>query len=89
MTIQQSLRSHLVIGISAVALLVVIIFGWGTLSEISGAVIAPGKLVVDSNVKKVQHPHGGVVGRILVIERGARRRGDVLIVLDDTQTRLA
>ena len=59
MTVQQSLRGHLGLGIAAVAVLMFVIFGWGTLSEISGAVIAPGKLVVDSNVKKVQHPTGG------------------------------
>ena len=56
MSVQQSLRRHLALGGAAVAVLMVVVFGWGTLSEISGAVIAPGKLVVDSNVKKVQHP---------------------------------
>ena len=66
MTVHQSLRGHLGLGIAAVAVLMFVIFGWGTLSEISGAVIAPGKLVVDSNVKKVQHPTGGVVGTLNV-----------------------
>jgi HlyD family secretion protein len=40
--------------------------GWATNTEISGAVIAPGQLVVDSNVKKIQHPAGGVVGELRV-----------------------
>ena len=61
MTVHQSLRGHLALGLAAVAFLMLVVFGWGMLSEISGAVIAPGKLVVDSNVKKVQHPTGGVV----------------------------
>ena len=52
MTVQQSLHRHLLFGGVAVVVLLGIVFGWGTLSEISGAVIAPGKLVVDSNVKK-------------------------------------
>ena len=47
MNVQQSLRRHLAIGVASVAVLMFIVFGWGTLSEISGAVIAPGKLVVD------------------------------------------
>src|SRR4029453_17259152 len=53
-SVQQSLHRHLLLGGVSVAVLMGIVFGWGTLSEISGAVIAPGKLVVDSNVKKVQ-----------------------------------
>ncbi|MGH8430405.1 MAG: HlyD family type I secretion periplasmic adaptor subunit, partial [Solimonas sp.] len=63
---QQSLTRHLLLGLGAVAVLCVLIFGWATFTEISGAVIAPGKLAVDSNVKKVQHPTGGVVGDIRV-----------------------
>lgn len=55
--------------------------------ELAGAVIAPGQLVVESDVKKVQHPTGGIVGELLV-ENGARvRAGDVLVRLDATQTR--
>jgi hypothetical protein len=45
-----------------VAFLAVGFGGWASTAEISGALIAPGSLVVDSNVKKVQHPTGGVVG---------------------------
>lgn len=33
---------------------------------LAGAVIAPGRPVVDTNVKKVQHPTGGVVGELRV-----------------------
>ena len=87
MTVQQSLKRHLLLGTAAVAVLGAIIFGWGTLSEISGAVIAPGKLVVDSNVKKVQHPTGGVVGDLKVKDGDRVKKGDVLVRLDETQAR--
>ena len=33
--------------------------GWDATAQLSGAVIAAGTLVVDTNVKKVQHPSGG------------------------------
>ena len=56
-------------------------------TEISGAVIAPGSLVVDSNVKKVQHPTGGVVGEVAVRDGDRVKAGDILIRLDDTVTR--
>jgi HlyD family secretion protein len=87
MTTQQSLRGHLLIGFGAVLLLGVIILGWGTLTEISGAVIAPGKLAVDSNVKKVQHPTGGVVGDLRVKDGDRVKKGDVVVRLDETQAR--
>jgi len=56
-------------------------------TDLAGAVVAPGHFVVDSYVKKVQHPTGGVVGEILVGEGDEVRAGDVLMRLDSTQTR--
>ena len=87
MTIQGSLIRHLLLGSAAVAALIFIVFGWGTLTEISGAVIAPGKMVVDSNVKKVQHPTGGVVGDLRVKDGDRVKKGDIVVRLDETQAR--
>jgi HlyD family secretion protein len=61
--------------------------GWATIAEISGAVVAGGHLVVVSNVKKVQHPTGGVVGIIAVKNGDLVKHGDLLVRLDATQTR--
>ena len=61
--------------------------GWAATSEIGGAVIASGQLVVESNVKKVQHPTGGIVGEILVREGDAVEAGQIVMRLDDTVTR--
>ena len=61
--------------------------GWAATSEFSGAVIAQGQLVVDTNVKKVQHPTGGVVAELRVRDGDVVNSGDVVIRLDDTQTR--
>jgi HlyD family secretion protein len=83
----QSLRRHLLVGLAAVLVVGGIVFGWATLTEISGAVIAPGKLVVDSNVKKVQHPTGGVVGDLRVKDGDHVKKGDVVARLDETQAR--
>ncbi|WP_119274481.1 HlyD family type I secretion periplasmic adaptor subunit [Taklimakanibacter deserti] len=76
--------------LAAAATLVLLVGGMGGLSamtELSGAVIAQGTLVVDSNVKKVQHPTGGVVGAINVREGDNVRAGDVLVRLDETVTK--
>ena len=84
---RSSLRRHLLAGMAAVVLLTGGVGGWAATTEISGAVIAPGLVVVDSNSKRIQHPTGGVVGEILVREGDAVEAGDVLIRLDETQTR--
>ena len=79
-------RQTTAIGVAALVL-VVGLGGWAATTEFSGAVIAPGQLVVDSNVKKVQHPTGGVVGEVRVRD-GIRVNGeDIVVRLDDTQTR--
>ncbi|HJZ22084.1 MAG TPA: HlyD family type I secretion periplasmic adaptor subunit, partial [Bradyrhizobium sp.] len=54
---------------------------------ISGALIAPGSIVVESNVKKVQHPTGGVVGEVRVHDGDLVKSGDILVRLDDTVTK--
>ncbi|TXN14722.1 HlyD family type I secretion periplasmic adaptor subunit [Methylobacterium sp. WL122] len=84
---QASIRTHLSIALGLSVALVVGVGGWATFTQISGAVIAPGQLVVESDVKKVQHPTGGVVGQLLVREGEAVKAGQVLIRLDETQTR--
>ena len=86
-TAHGSIRRHLAFGIALSATLVIGIGGWATFTMISGAVIAPGQLVVESDVKKVQHPTGGVVGELRVRDGAKVKAGDILIRLDATQTR--
>jgi HlyD family secretion protein len=71
----------------AAVLLVAGLGGWAMTTEFTGAVIAAGQLVVDSNVKKVQHPTGGVVGKLNVREGKEVEAGDIVVSLDDTQIR--
>ncbi|MGU3538711.1 HlyD family type I secretion periplasmic adaptor subunit [Methylobacterium sp. A54F] len=61
--------------------------GWAAFTRIGGAVITSGQLVVESEVKKVQHPVGGIVGELRVQEGDRVRAGDILIRLDETQPR--
>ncbi len=82
-----SIRRHVIIGCALVAFLAVGLGGWASTAEISGAIIAQGSLVVDSNVKKVQHPSGGVVGEVRVRDGDRVKAGDILIRLDETVTR--
>jgi HlyD family secretion protein len=84
---QASIQRHIMVGGAVVAFLAVGLGGWASTAEISGALIAPGSLVVDSNVKKVQHPTGGVVGDVRVRDGDRVKAGDILIQLDVTVTR--
>jgi HlyD family secretion protein len=82
-----SIRQHLVVGLSVVALLAGGLGGWASTAQISGALIAPGAIVVESNVKKVQHPTGGVVGELRAHDGDLVKAGDVVVRLDDTVTK--
>jgi HlyD family secretion protein len=84
---RRSIRGHLVGGVVIVLLLTGGLGGWAATTELSGAVIASGSIVVDSNVKKVQHLTGGIIGELLVREGTHVRAGDVLLRLDETLTR--
>ncbi len=85
--VSRSIRRHLAGGGLASLVLVGGIGGWAAATDLAGAVVATGHFVVDSNVKKVQHPTGGVVGEILVREGQRVTIGDVVMRLDATQTR--
>jgi len=80
-------RVYLIFGVIVIALLFGGIGVWAAGIEISGAVLAKGTLVVDSSVKKVQHPTGGVIGEILVKDGSHVKAGDVVVRLDETVTR--
>ena len=84
---QRSIHAHLIACVAVCVLLIAGVGGWAATTELSGAVIAEGQLVVDSKVKKIQHPSGGVVGTLNVHEGDQVEVGDVLLRLDDTQTR--
>ena len=82
-----SLRRHLMVGSALVAMVVGGAGGWAATAEISGAVVALGSIVVDSNIKRVQHPTGGVVAEVQVRDGDRVEAGDLLVRLDDTVTR--
>ena len=85
--VRASIRLHLIVGLSVVVLVAGGFGGWASTAEISGALIAPGQIVVESSVKKVQHPTGGVVGQVRAHDGDVVKAGDIVIRLDDTVTK--
>src|SRR5262245_25330873 len=84
---RSTIRSHLLAGVAAVALLGAGMGGWAATTELTGAVIAPGVVIVDSDIKKVQPPVGGIIRALLAHEGGTVKAGQVVVRLDDTQAR--
>jgi HlyD family secretion protein len=81
---RRSIQRHLAAILGATVILAGGAGVLGARTELSGAVIAAGSLVVESNVKKVAHPAGGTVGEILVKEGQTVSEGDILVHLDET-----
>ncbi len=68
--------------------LVILLGGFGTwavMTQISGAIVASGRIEVDRNRQIVQHETGGTVARILVDEGDTVAAGDILLQLDPEQ----
>jgi HlyD family secretion protein len=82
-----ALRRASLTGFSLIGLFGGTIGLWAATATLSGAVMAPGQFVVDTNVKKVQHATGGIVGELRVREGDRVNEGDLLIRLDETLTR--
>lgn len=78
---------RVIAGCALAFLLVGGVGGWAATAQLSGAVIAQGSVVVDQNLKSIQHRDGGIVSELAVREGDTVRAGQVLIRLDDVQTR--
>jgi HlyD family secretion protein len=83
----DGVRAALLAGLASVALLVLGGGIWSMTATLSGAVLAFGTVVVDSNVKKVQHAIGGTVGEIFVNDGDRVERGALVLRLDETVVR--
>jgi HlyD family secretion protein len=85
--LERALARELRRGGRVLAVAAIVVLGWAGLVPLSGAIIVAGSLVVQSSIKKVQHPFGGVVTRILVRNGSRVKAGDELAHLDQTVAR--
>jgi HlyD family secretion protein len=74
-------------GVSVATVLVAGASTWGATMPLAASVIAAGQVVVESNVRRVQHPTGGVIADIRANDGDRVKAGDVLVRLDETVTR--
>ncbi len=83
----RSLKFYQRFGALLVGLLVFLVLGWGALASINGAIIAPATVVVETNVQTVQHPEGGIVAEIFVTDGDHVEADQLLVRLDQTETK--
>jgi HlyD family secretion protein len=79
--------SRIFTGVTLGFLLVGGVGGWAATAQLTGAVIAQGSVAVDQNLKSIQHRDGGIVSDIAVREGNFVTAGQVLIRLEDAQTK--
>lgn len=84
MALKKSLRYHVAVGASGVALLFGAIGGWAATAQVSGAIIASGRLTIEGRAKSVQHLTGGLVSELLASEGQQVVAGQILVRLDGT-----
>lgn len=85
--LRDQLRRSNVVALVLAVLLVAGVGTWAAVTPISGAVVAIGSIIVEANVKAIQHPSGGVVEEILVGDGDLVEADQVLVRLDDTSAR--
>lgn len=68
----------------AIGALIALLLIMSQLVQVTGAVIAIGALAVESQVKSITHPTGGVLSEVLVRDGSRVRAGDVLMRLDSS-----
>ena len=80
-----SARMPTVVGSIALSTLFLVMGFWSISTRLSGAIVAPGQIMIEDSRQVVQHLEGGIVNRIFVRNGDTVRTGQSLVELDDTQ----
>lgn len=86
-SVGRSLKRRLTAGYVVTAIFVFGLVGYAALVQVRGAVIAPGNMVVEGNIRRIQHQDGGSVAAILVTNGQKVAAGDLLVRMNDTQAK--
>ncbi len=82
-----SMRGRVIWGMLFAVALVGGVGGWAVTAKLSSAIIGVGTVLVDDDLKVIQHIDGGVLREIAVREGDEVVAGQVLLRLDDVQIR--
>ncbi len=89
MTLQphRSLNRHIICVWALSVALVGGMGGWAASTALSNAVVGQGTVIIDQNVKKVQHLTGGIVSELMAREGAHVLAGDLLLRLDSASVK--
>ena len=79
-------RRPILIGVGLILLLFAIFGGWAATARIDSAAIGHGVVAVEGERKTIQHIDGGSIARIQTREAATVSAGDVLLVLDASES---
>lgn len=80
-------RKPIIIGLWASLFLFGSFLLWSFTASISSTAIAPSKVVLDSDKKKIQHFEGGIIEKIFVKDGQKVKKGEALIKLSETSAK--
>lgn len=80
--LRRSLAYNITIGVIITGVFLGVAGGWAATTNLSGAVISSGFLVVEGKAKKVQHPVGGIIATLHIQEGQQVSKGEVVARLD-------
>ena len=81
---EVALKRSVRISLIAVGALLLCLFLLAAIIQTRGAVIGQGEVTVESRVKQIAHPTGGVIAQMFVKEGDRVRKGQQLMRLDST-----
>lgn len=58
---------------------------WSFATEVEGAVVASGHVTVETRQQSIQHPDGGLIAELHVVEGSKVRAGDPILTLDGSE----
>jgi len=80
-------RKPIIIGLWAVMILLGSFLIWSVTIKVNSTAIAHGKIVLDSNNKKIQHLEGGIIEKIYVVDGQKVEKFQPLIKLSETSAK--
>ena len=83
----MNVRGPILFGLVIIFLFFGAFVGWAAFAPLGSAAIAQGVVSVEGNRKSIQHLEGGIVSEIKIKDGDFVKEGDVLIVLDEVQSK--
>lgn len=82
---EPNIHKIVIIGMTAIILFFGAAVIWAGLAPLETGAVMPGRVIVETYRKEIQHRYGGIVKAIYVDDGSQVNAGDTLIVLDDTK----